>query len=368
MFLLDVFKICINIIYFPYKLIKSRNKITFISRQSNNISLETNLIIEKLKDKNIEIVNISNKLEYNIKSLIENFFLFFKQMYHIASSKIVVIDGYCILVSILEHKKELIVIQTWHANGIVKKIGLQTLDNTTRFKRKLAIKMKMHKKYDYVVSSSDFSSKVFLEAFGVDMKNIIKLGTPILDYLYRGDYKAKKEQIKKEYNLKNKKNIVYMPTIRNHDLNLKDIIENFDFEKYNLILKNHPIQSINNIDNKVIQIKNYTGEEVLSIADYVISDYSNIIFEGILIKKPVFLYLYDIDEYKKFPGLNIDLFKEIPSQTFTNVKNLLEKIYKNDVNFNELNSFVKKHIEMYDGKCTDRIVNFILLKVKFDKK
>ena len=80
------------------------------------------------------------------------------------------------------------------------------------------------------------------------------------------------------------------------------------------------------------------------------------------------MYLYDIDEYKKFPGLNIDLFKEIPSQTFTNVKNLLEKIYKNDVNFNELNSFVKKHIEMYDGKCTDRIVNFILLKVKFDKK
>ena len=44
-------------------------------------------------------------------------------MYHISRSKVVILDTYCYLISNLKHKKDLVVIQIWHAIGICKKAG-----------------------------------------------------------------------------------------------------------------------------------------------------------------------------------------------------------------------------------------------------
>lgn len=362
MLALDLLKFIVNVIYVPFKLLKTKNKITFISRQSNNISLEFKLIIERLKkeNKSVEIKTIAKKLEFNIKSIIINVFLMFRLMYHIATSKIVVVDGYCIPVSILKHKKDLIIIQMWHANGIIKKIGLQTLNNRSKWGQKLALKMNMHKNYNYVISSSDITSKIFIKAFGVKKKNIVKLGTPILDYLYNGKYKEKELEIRNKYNLGSKENIVYMPTLRYANIEMDEFIKHFDFNKYNLILKVHPLQKINNKDKNIINISNYSGEDALAVADYVITDYSNIAFEAILVGKPVYFYLFDIDEYKKYPGLNVDLFKELPDNTASDIKVILKKINAKRIYMKKLQKFVEKHIQTYDGKCVDRIIAFLI--------
>ena len=48
-------------------------------------------------------------------------------MYYLATSKVCVLDGYCIPASILKHKKKLKIIQIWHASGAIKKFGYQIL-------------------------------------------------------------------------------------------------------------------------------------------------------------------------------------------------------------------------------------------------
>lgn len=358
MFLLEICKFFENIIYMPFKLFKSKRKITFISRQFESTPLEFQMIIDSLKDEDIKIVSIAKMLHKNPKSVIENFFLFFKEMYHIATSKILVIDGYCVLASTLWHKKNLIIIQTWHANGIIKKIGLQTLNSRSNFQRKLAIHMNMHKNYDYVLSSSKESSKVFLEAFDIKKENLLEIGTPMLDYLYNGKYKIKN----KEFHKNKKPNVIYMPTVRKgKKLDMSDFVNNFNYDKYNLYLKLHPAYQDDNIDPRVNVIKGYTGEQVLSIADYIITDYSNIMFEAGLEKIKVLLYIPDIDKYKKNPGLNINIDKEFKYsyKKAEDVLNMLDRKYDMDY----LTKFVNKYIETYDGKCVSRIKDFLLEKL-----
>jgi len=358
MFLLEICKFIENIIYLPFKLFKTKRKITFISRQFDKTPLEFQMIIDSLKDEDIKIISIAKMLHKNPKSIIENFFLFFKEMYHIATSKILIIDGYCIMASTLKHKKNLTIIQTWHANGIIKKIGLQTLNSRSDFQRKLAIHMNMHQKYDYVLSSSKESSKVFLEAFDIKKNNLLEIGTPMLDYLYNYENKISDKQFKKN----NKPNVVYMPTVRKGEkLDMSELINNFNYDKYNLYLKLHPAYFDDNIDPRVNLIKGYTGEQVISIADYIITDYSNIMFEAALQKVKVILYIPDIDKYKNNPGLNINIEKEF-KYTYRNVSDVIGMLDKK-YNMDYLTKFTNKYIETYDGKCVERIKEFLLDKL-----
>ena len=359
MFVLDICKFLENIIYLPFKLFKTKNKITFISRQFNSTPLEFQMIIDSLKDADIKIISVAKKLEKNPKSIIENFFLFFYEMYHIATSKMLIVDGYSVMASTLWHKKNLIIMQTWHANGIIKKIGLQTLESRSNFGRKLAIKMNMHKNYDYVLSSSKESSKVFLEAFDIKKEALLEVGTPMLDYLYNKGYIIKD----KFFDRKGKKNVIYMPTLRKGEkLDMSELVNNFDFDKYNLYLKLHPEYVDNNVDKRLKFVNNYSGEQVISVADYVITDYSNIAFEAGLEGVPVLLYTPDIDTYKNNPGLNIDIEKEFKKYTSKDIKEIL-KMLDAKYDFAYLDKFVKKYIEYYDGKCVERIKKFILEKL-----
>jgi len=362
MFVIDVFKGLLNVCYLPFKLLRPKRKITFISRQSNDTPLEFSKLIESFKNEDIKIISISQKIEKNFRSLLINFILLFKEMYHISTSKILIVDGYCILASCLRHKKNLIIIQTWHANGIIKKIGLQTIPSRSKKAQKLALKMNMHKNYDYVLSSSKESSKVFMEAFGVKKENILEFGTPMLDYLYNREYII--ENGDNLFPKNNKLNVVYMPTIRkNSKLDMSELINNFNFDKYSLYVKLHPIYNDDSLDSRVNVIKNYSGEQVLSIADYVITDYSNIAFEAMLCNIPVLFYLPDYEEYIKDPGLNIDILSEMKKYASKDVNDILSMLDEN-YDFGVSSNFVKKYIEYYDGKCVKRIKNFILKKLR----
>lgn len=357
MFLIDIFKIILNILYLPFKCLKKKNKILFLSRQTNQVSLEYSMLIKELsKNDNIEIVTITKKIERNLKSYIFNFFLLFKQMYHLGTSKVVITDGYSVPISILKHRKDLIIIQMWHANGIIKKIGLQTLEKRSKKQRILAIKMNMHKNYNYVISSSKHSSVVFSKAFNVNLKNILNFGTPMLDYIY---YKKndKSKEIKEKYNLYDKKIIVYLPTYRKNIIDYSNLLKNIDFNKYYLVMKKHPVDKLNIIDNRIIMINDYIAEDLISVADYVISDYSNVVFESILSNKKTFCYIYDYEEYKKDFGLNIDIKKQF-KYAFYNITDLVENL-DNNYDMQLALRFTKKYVENFDGKCTDRIISFI---------
>ena len=361
-------------IYFFIKLFTKQkaNKITMLSRQSNNINIDFRLLKEELEQNdNLEIKILCKMIPDSLLGKIKYCFYTLKNMYHIATSKVCIIDGYNIPISSLKHKEGLEVVQVWHAMGAIKKFGYQVLDKGEGSNSKVAEIMNMHANYTCVTCTSKATRIIYSEAFNTDLDKIQVLGMPRIDYLLgrNDEINYKGYELIKEYpKLNGKINILYVPTFRkNTKINLDNLINNIDENKYNFIVRLHPLDKTE-VDEKYKIDSKYSTMDLLKIADYVITDYSAIAFEALVLDKPIYFYLYDIDKYNELRGLNIDLFKEMKNSTKTDFKDIMSSIENNEYDYDELKQFKNRYVETSDNKNTERIVNYILNVIESDRK
>lgn len=336
------------------------------------------LLAKELKRNKIEYVSICKKVPSSVNIIVRNekkkrnvfkqlknifgyYFNIYKQMYYVATSKVIVIDGYNIATSLLNHKKETIIIQLWHALAAIKKFGYQTIGYDGGLNPIVARILCMHKNYDYVISGSKEMNKYFAEAFNIQERNVIECGTPTIDYLLKNNEKVVNKLYKKYPQLKKKKNILYSPTFRTDGRdNNQEVIDKFDFENYNLILTFHHKNKNNIVNKDIITINRdeFSTFDVLRISDYVITDYSALAIDACVLNKKLLFYVYDYEKYKKENGLNIDLYKELEGNVSDNFDEIMN-IIKNSYNRKSLNSFRKKYISNLKGDSTKLITKII---------
>ena len=361
----------LNIIYFFFKLLPIQNKVTFISRQGNKKS-DDMVLIEKIikeKDKNVKLVFLCKKLEGGLVNYIQYLFHMFKQMYHLATSKVIVLDSYCIVACVLKKKKNTVIIQMWHALGAFKKFGYSILDQEEGTKKDLALAMKMHNNYDYIFTSSEYTRQFFSQAFNIKKENSVIMPLPRVDLLTDNNrINNIKNKIIKEYpSLKNKKNIVYAPTFRKGEEDIskiKELVKSIDYKKYNLIVKLHPLTKLNIDFENAINDKKFSTLDMLSSADIVVTDYSAIVFEAAILRKPIFFYCYDFDKYYEKRNFYLNYKKDMPGIIEQDCKKLVHSIEKNKFDKDKLEEFTKKYIEYEEGNCSDNVANFILSKMQ----
>lgn len=376
--LLFIFKWHLRIIYFFIKLFTFRKKrVFFISRQFDEIPMNYKILIDELEKDNISSVVICKKVPTGLNSMLRNekksinimseilkifdyYFNMYKQMHYIATSKVVITDGYNITVSLLNHKKGTKVIQLWHALAAIKKFGYQTIGYPDGLNPKVAKMLCMHKNYDYVISGSKAMNKYFAEAFNIDIKKVLDIGTPTIDFLLKPNDDIVKKIYKEYPRLKKKINILYAPTFRSDGSNNADeLISNIDSDKYNLIISLHP-KDIAKKDDKVICIdrKKYSTLDFIRVSDYVITDYSAVAIESCVLNKKVIFYVYDYDEYNKENGININLFKELPS-TYKDIKDLMNMLDNKKYNEQAFQKFRKKYVANINGGSTKKLIDLI---------
>lgn len=378
-FLLNILILIMKFIYFFFKLFSTKNKITMISRQSNDVPINYQLLASEIKKrKSYEFVILAKKMEPGIINKIKYIFHVFSQMYHIATSKVVILDSYCITISLLKHKKDLIVIQMWHAMGSLKKFGKSVLDtdaNNSSINKKISIEekkqlsdiMNMHKGYDYIFVSSEFCVPNFAEAFGYSKDCLVVMPLPLVDQLNDINYsKTIINKIKEKYkNIELKKNILYVPTFRNHEniKKIKELIDSINYDKYNLIIKLHPLSNIKIDDDRPIWDESFSSHDMLAIADYVITDYSAIVFDAAILLKPIFFYTYDYDDYITQRNFYIDFKKEMPGIITNNAYEIVENIKENNYDSEKISRFSSKFVNQTNQNVCERILNFIDIKV-----
>ena len=354
-----------SFVYFFIKLFPiQKNKITMLSRQSNDINIDFKMLLDEFsnQDKNIKVKVLCKEVPKNIIGRIKYCFFLIICLYHISTSKVCIIDGYSIPISCLKHKKDLKIIQIWHSLGAIKQFGKQVIGKKEGSKSEISKIMKIHQNYDYVLCASDSTREFYKQGFGVDESKIIKLGMPRIDYLLGKDEKINKkiENLYKDYpNLKEKKTILYVPTFRQgKSVHIYDLINSVNTDEYNLIIKLHPLDKTI-VDSKYTINNKYSTFDLLKIADYVITDYSALSLEtSILDNKQLYFYLYDIEDYKIDRGLNVNLRKEMPNYTFSNVDDIIKNIQEDNYNFEELKKFRDKYVQTVDTNNSKRIVEF----------
>lgn len=381
------------IIYFFIKLFtKQKKQVYLLSRQFNSPSINYQIIIDELKKDNIpykvkckkisssindsmrtqghysNTFNLIKKVFSNLKSTLSYYFSLYDQMVSIASSKVIIVDGYNLPVSLLKHKKGTKVIQMWHALGAIKKFGYQSIGKVDGINPTVARILKMHANYDYVISGSEGMNKYFAEAFNVPIEKVLAIGTPSIEFLKKKDNKIAKKIKEKYPALKNKINVLYSPTFRNEkNYNYEELINNTDFTKVNLIITNHFKVEERATDPRVININSneFQTFDILKIVDYVITDYSALMIDAAVINKKILLYVYDYDEYKKNNGVNLDLLNDFPTIAYQDAKKLMNVINKNKYDIKAYHEFQKKYTPHI--KTTSTEANMDLIKRCLDE-
>ena len=217
-----IFGAVMSFFYAFYKRRKTEDKIAFISRQSETPSTDFRYLINEIKTNypQYKVTVLCKMIPTSFGGKVKYLGEMFRQMKAFATSKVVVLDGYCILASMLKHKKGLKIIQIWHALGAFKKFGRSVLDKEGGKSSKTAAAFKMHKNYSLIAASGDECVPFFSEAFGQPQSRFIPIGIPRMDYLTDKEENARvRGNILRKYpQLDNgRKNILYAPTFRDTD-------------------------------------------------------------------------------------------------------------------------------------------------------
>ena len=138
---------------------------------------------------------------------------------------------------------------------------------------------------------------------------------------------------------KYKKIIIYLPTFREKaDNDLRRIID-FDLlekklreKNYLLIVKQHPnirLSKENNYKNIILLKSTMDVYLIIPFTDVLITDYSSVLFDYILLKKPIILFPYDKENYLyEEKGFYFDYMKlNIIGDIVDNFEDLIKKIF-----------------------------------------
>ena len=359
--LISIVRIILNLIYGLMKVRKTKNKIVFVSRQSDDKSLDFKLLEEELRknEKDIEIKFFCKKLGKGFIKKISYCIYILRVMNNLANAKICITDGYSIPVSLLKHKKSLTIIQIWHASGATKKFGYQAIDTKEGSNAKVAKIMRMHYNYDYVLAPSKRTAEIFAAAFNVSKDKMKIIGLPRIDYLRKNANKLKEDFYSEHPAYKNKEIILYVPTFRKgKTADANELIRKTNKDKYGLIIRKHPLDS-EKIEPEYLVDSKYDTMDLLKIADFIITDYSAIAYEASVLNKPLYFYVYDIDEYKNNRGLNVNLAKEMKEATFKKIDSIIKSIENDRYNYSDLDNFKKKYVEVYNKDNVKELINLI---------
>ncbi|WML30026.1 CDP-glycerol glycerophosphotransferase family protein [Neobacillus sp. OS1-32] len=274
-------------------------------------------------------------------------------------------------------KDEQIYINTWHGTPL-KKMGFDIPGNPSLSQNVVRNFLSA----DYLLSPNEHTTRMFLESYklkGIYHGEILQEGYPRIDLTYQSNPEKVKgylSQLGLAIDV-NKQTILYAPTWKGSNIAkakndmlqiIADIayLQNMVGDSYNLLIKVHPFlydTAKNYPEIKDILIPDYIDtNELLSMADVLITDYSSIFFDFLVTNKPILFYVWDYDDYNEERGryLRDD---ELPGPTLFTIQEVATAIREIDQikdEYQEVYQQAKKRFTKHDdGNVTERIVNYI---------
>ncbi|ERH54696.1 MULTISPECIES: CDP-glycerol--glycerophosphate glycerophosphotransferase [Bacillus] len=276
-------------------------------------------------------------------------------------SKVVITDNYFLMTSVLNRRPQTTCIQVWHANGSLKKFGLEDVTNQNRPASDISRFKKVYRSFDFVTVGSDAMADVFKKSFGIRDGQLLKTGIPLTDVYYE----EHKPELKHKWP---KKIILYAPTFRDYDMQsfrlpfTEEQLTNTLNGEYMLLVKLHPavLHHISaSFESELIKnVSDMRLHDLLKAADILITDYSSVPFEFALLNKPIFFFTYDLEEYDQKRGLIDNYTSVIPGKACHDSEALLEEMTKKPFRAEEMKRFSDKWNMYSDGNSSSKLLQF----------
>lgn len=219
----------------------------------------------------------------------------------------------------------------------------------------------------YIVAS-EIEQKAISKSFDLPLDKVWITGLPKNDVLIDDHNKLTEEKI-----------ILYAPTFRDKGEKIRLFpFENFDFPALNTILTRYNAKivlrlHINSIEKGDIQnfskydrivfsnaMKETDTQLILKQTSILITDYSGIFFDFLLLNRPVVFIPYDFDEYQKSRDFQFPYFESTPGPKIKSGEEFLSTIEQMlaDPDFGkEERTVLKNRFHKYDSNFSERIYN-----------
>lgn len=351
-----------------------KNKVFFISDVRENIEGNFEYIWKYLDEyKYNKVVYLKGDRRNNGGILSFN-----RMIYDFTTSEVILLEDYFRYTSFVRLKKEQELCQLWHACGAYKKFGYSRLNGNENIKIHQG-----YKKYTKVITSAEAIRENYAEAFGISIEKTKATGVPRTDVFFDEQCKAEKcAKFYEEYpELKNKKIILFAPTYRGKraedasyefgEIEFESLYQQLK-EEYVIIFKWHPAL-YNNLKRKHILVYDESKykdffydmsekrevNDLLFVADILVTDYSSVIFDYALLNKPIIYFMYDIEQYEGGRGLYYELEEYLYGPIVKTTNDLIMAI-KEEKNFKiERQKFMDKFMSACDGCATERVCQWI---------
>ena len=346
-----------------FKLFKStkinNNQVTFIIDSKESFKGNLDYIKKEFEKRG----NFNFNFFYKDKLTLRNFKI-------LASSKYIFLNDNFFAMAFMKFKSESIITQLWHAPGASKKFGGSVEVENRKILKKIS------ENTTYLITTSKNTIPYYSEAFQMPENKIKALGLARLDYYFENhDINQLKKNFYSKYNIDtNKKIILYAPTFRENSeynnifnyFNLKDFNDKLG-DEYVIALRIHPKikrfypDSIKSDDYYIDVSGEKSEQELMLISEMLITDYSSIMIEYGILKKPIIFFTYDLDNYLESKrGFYYDFKTTVPGPIVYNTDELIDVIKNSDFDFDKIMSFTKTQFDKIDGQSSKRIVDYIL--------
>lgn len=282
-------------------------------------------------------------------------------------------------------KRNVVFLQTWHGTPLKKlaldmeKLDLNGSSDIEDYHRQF---LKTTKDWDFLISQNRFASDVFRSCFSYDNKEILEIGYPRNDILLREWNEEKTRKLKESLGLPlDRKIILYAPTWRDNEFRGDgDFVfaTNMDFARmrealkyeYVMIVKYHYLVSAE-IDWSPYSDFVYTFDETKDIAflylaaDLLITDYSSVMFDYSLLRRPMLFFAYDLDNYREnLRGFYFDFLDEVPGPISRDTEQLIEDIehYADKEWTEKYDAFTKKYHQFETGTASRQVLKTLGLE------
>lgn len=285
-------------------------------------------------------------------------------IYILATSRIWIVDTSCRYVSQFSVSSKTQIIYIGHGGGVYKKMAFAAMPDNASSKEKQRV-ARVHGKYSYVICSSESACQYVATNYHLPLSRIKALGLPRTDLFYHISIKDCKDIFYYRYpSTRGKKLILYAPTFRtgaNGSRYMPVFLESEKiplhfYDDFCILFHSHPTVPPPNLSDRWIDVSGYPITELLAIADFLISDFSSIIFDYSFFRRPIFLFIPDFDLYKNKERQLWVMPELLSDMICSSTEDLLDKLNSNT---NYKDDLWDKYMNACDGNSSNKIVAFI---------
>lgn len=331
---------------------------------------------ERFKDYNliwcfINPEEIEEKFNNNVKIIKKSNYLVY--FYYLLTSRVVIYN--CGGFSYAPIRNNQLLIETWHGGGAFKNVGLTVENKSFASKKGIMIASKEIKLF---ISSCGLSTNTLIRSSMAYNGEVLQSGMPRNDILVNQSEEKKKE-IRERLKLDSEtKIILYAPTFKgsehkavnissDHEIInpfiIKELLEKRYNCKWKFAMRGHQYANASKLDGADYDWSSYPDmQELLLIADVLITDYSSSIWDFSIMKKMCLLYVPDLNNYEKNERGFITPFDKWPGiPVYTNSE--FEKVIMNFDKYaymDKIDNFIKYSNSYEKGTACEQVKTYIL--------